>query len=341
MSEVERGQLEVFPKLWNLRLYDKTNGEIIRIHRLRLSYQNVKEETKDWGEYRKLPEEIPELPLIRRMLLGADSVVQIPRLRAFETNDRRMAKFSETMNPCCVGRNASVLQSTQFAYADESTRRRMNNAATSNPGKFEEEWTKLDPAPTVMRGKADLEEAALIVMSVKPELAISGKLLTRTALAPFGCEEVRIKHGENEDKSAGKLVVPSFPDEKMNEEQGLSGSGRNRERDDKEGEDRQPEEAMEQDSEQAGKYDDKASTGVSSLDFNFLDDYEVEAETLGGTTEPAENGTSTLKPPSAFMNLSQNLLESSSPGKFKTTEMTLLLESPRRRRIEGTARVPF
>ena len=28
------------------------------------------------GDYKKLPEDIPEFPLIRRMLLGADSVVQ-------------------------------------------------------------------------------------------------------------------------------------------------------------------------------------------------------------------------------------------------------------------------
>ena len=78
MGEVERGHIEVFPKLWNLRLYDKTNGEITKIPRLVASYQKVKEETKDWGDYRKLPEEIPEFPLIRRMLLGADSVVQTP-----------------------------------------------------------------------------------------------------------------------------------------------------------------------------------------------------------------------------------------------------------------------
>ena len=98
------------------------------------SYQNVKEKTKDWGDYRKLPEEIPEFPLIRRMLLGADSVVQTPRMRACETNERRVEKFSESMDPCFVGKNAAVLQYTQFAYADESTSRRMTNAATPKPG---------------------------------------------------------------------------------------------------------------------------------------------------------------------------------------------------------------
>ena len=167
-----------------------------------------------------------------------------------------------------------------------------------------------------------MQEAALIVMSVKAELAISGKLLTRTALAPFGCEKVKIKQGENEDKSAGKLVVLNFPDEEMNDKQGPSGSGKNEKRDDKEEEDRQPEEAMEKDPDRAGKDDDKTSAGgVSSLDFNFLDDYKIETETLERTTEPAEDGTSSLEPPSASMNLSCDL--------------------PRRRRIEGAARVPF
>ena len=62
MGEVERGHIEVFPKLWNLRPYDKTNGEITRIPRLTAAYHKVREETKDWGDYEKLPEEIPEFP---------------------------------------------------------------------------------------------------------------------------------------------------------------------------------------------------------------------------------------------------------------------------------------
>ena len=177
------------------------------------------------------------------------------------------------MDPCFACRNSAVLQNTQLAHAYESTRIRMNNAATPKCGRLEEDWTKLDLAPTVLRGKEDLQEAALIAMSAKLELAISWKLQTRTALAPFGCEEVNIKHGEEEDKSTGKLVVPNFPDETMNEEQRPSGPGRNQKRDDKEGEDRRPEEPMKQDPDQTGKDDDKASAGgVSSLDFNFLDD---------------------------------------------------------------------
>ena len=74
MGEVDRGHIEVFPKLWNLRPYDKKNDEITP--RFTAPYHKVREETKGWGDYKKLPEEIPEFPLIRRMLLGAVSVVQ-------------------------------------------------------------------------------------------------------------------------------------------------------------------------------------------------------------------------------------------------------------------------
>ena len=46
-----------------------------------------------------------------------------------------------------------------------------------------------------MRGKADLQE-----------LLVSGKLYTRTVLAPFGCEEVKVMDGEEEDRSAGTEI---------------------------------------------------------------------------------------------------------------------------------------
>ena len=41
--------IEVFPRLWNLRPYDKTNGEITRVPRLTAAYHKVREETKDWA----------------------------------------------------------------------------------------------------------------------------------------------------------------------------------------------------------------------------------------------------------------------------------------------------
>ena len=60
------------------------------------------------------------------------------------------------------------------------------------------------------------------------------------------------------------------------------------------------------------------------------------------TTEPADEGTSTLEPPSALMETNRNLPESRSPSNSKNTETKkLLIESQRRRRKEGTARVLF
>ena len=66
---------------------------------------------------------------------------------------------------------------------------------TPKPGQLDEDRANLDLAPMVMRGKADLQEASLILMSVKTELKVSGKLKTRTMLAPFDCEEVKITLG--------------------------------------------------------------------------------------------------------------------------------------------------
>ena len=45
----------------------------------------------------------------------------------------------------------------------------MNNTATPKPGRFYEEWAKLDLVPMVMRGKTDLPETSLILTTAKPE----------------------------------------------------------------------------------------------------------------------------------------------------------------------------
>ena len=68
----------------------------------------------------------------------------------------------------------------------------MSNAATPKPGRLDEEWAKIDLAPMMMRGKAELPEATLILMSVKTELTVGGTLQIRTLLPPFGYEEIKI-----------------------------------------------------------------------------------------------------------------------------------------------------
>ena len=130
-----------------------------------------------------------------------------------------------------MGRSAAVLQYTQFAYTTEATRRRMNNTATPKARRFDEEWGKLDLAPMVMTGKADLPEASLILTSVKPELTAGGTQQTRIMPAPFGCEEGKVVHGEEEDhrnflmgqglKSKGPQVQERIQDETMVREEAV------------------------------------------------------------------------------------------------------------------------
>ena len=93
-----------------------------------------------------------------------------------------------------MGRNAAVLQYTRIAYTDQATRRHIGNAATPKPGAFDTEWMGLNLAPMRMRGRAELPEASLILNSVKQGLTVGGTLQTRTFLAPFGYEEIKVVH---------------------------------------------------------------------------------------------------------------------------------------------------
>ena len=75
---------------------------------------------------------------------------------------------------------------------------------------------------------------------------------------------------------------------------------------------------MDQIPDQAGKDDDKASVGgMSSQDFNFLDEGEEETETVAATTESAVDETSKLEPPSAFSNAAHILLAAALLAKLK------------------------
>ena len=75
---------------------------------------------------------------------------------------------------------------------------------------------------------------------------------------------------------------------------------------------------MQEDPDQAEKEDDKASIGgISSLDFNLFSDFKNNADALE-TNEPANEGTSTLEPLSAFAEMKRNLPESTLRAILKT-----------------------
>ena len=48
LGEVDRWHIVVFPKLWNLRNYDRTNGEVTRIPPLTAAYHKLRAERKGW-----------------------------------------------------------------------------------------------------------------------------------------------------------------------------------------------------------------------------------------------------------------------------------------------------
>ena len=135
-----------------------------------------------------------------------------------------------------------------FASTDQATRRRIGNAATPKPGAFDTEWMELNLAPMRMRGRAELPEASLILNSVKQGLTVGGTLQTRTVLAPFGYEEIKVVYGEVVDKSAGRLIIPKFPEGAKTERQVPSNSRDTSGGDDGQGGSRRSEEPMQEDS---------------------------------------------------------------------------------------------
>ena len=97
---------------------------------------------------------------------------------------------------------------------------------------------------------------------------------------------------------------------------------------------------MQEDPDQAEKEDDKASTGgISSLDFNLFSDFENNADALE-TTEPANEGTSTLDPQSVFAEMKRNLPESTKEKKDRRRCQITLLGNITRRRVGGTSPRP-
>ena len=112
---------------------------------------------------------------------------------------------------------------------------------------------ELNLAPTRMRGRAELPEDSLISTNVKQESTVGGTLQTRTFLAPFDYEEIKVVHGEEEDESAGRLIIPKFPEGAKTEKQGPSSSRDTSGGNNGHGGSRQSEEPMQENPDQAEK----------------------------------------------------------------------------------------
>ena len=140
-----------------------------------------------------------------------------------------------------------------------------------------------------MRGRAELPETSLTLNSVKQGLTVGGTLRTRSFQALFGCEEIKVVHEEEEDKSAGILILLKIPERAETEKQGPSSSKKDTsEGDDGQGGSHRTAKPMQHGNDQADREVDKASAGgISSLDFNFLSDFENNMDRLEAA-EPAD-----------------------------------------------------
>ena len=104
-------------------------------------------------------------------------------------------------------RSVTVYAICLYGSSDEKAHKQCRD---SEPGAFDTEWAELNLVLMRMRDRAELPEAYLILTSVKPELTMGGTLRMRTFLAPFGYEEIKVVYGEEEDRSAGLLIIPKF-----------------------------------------------------------------------------------------------------------------------------------
>ena len=151
----------------NHRTYDKTNRYLKKLPRLLTSYQRARKDTNERIDFKELPEETPDYPIIRIFLHGDDSAVYAPRLIAIETNERKMTGFADTTDSCFVSSNAAVLQITHFAYLEESTTKRMSNIAIPKYAKKNERLEETEGRATCNENENNfnLGEAVVLVKS--------------------------------------------------------------------------------------------------------------------------------------------------------------------------------
>ena len=118
MGREDLSHVQFNPKLWNLRPVVKDSGEAMRVPLWPEAYAHVKENQQAWlSGSRRLPDQCPRYPPIRRMLLGVTSPAIAPRIGAARDAEERMLKWSgvEGWSPASsVGRLRPCTRSTSY-----------------------------------------------------------------------------------------------------------------------------------------------------------------------------------------------------------------------------------
>ena len=210
-------------KFWNLRPVVKYSGEAMRVPLLPEAYAHVKENHQAWlSGCSPLPDQCPRYPPIRRMLLGVTSPAIASRIGAARDAEKRMLKWSEGMEPRFISWNVAAMDTFDFTFPDDWSRKKIKASPYSKPEVSTEVWNDVyTPAGDLSRLKWS-GEVKVVILEVAKECR-AGTYITVDDLAPHGEESVEFLVNGELFYHAGDLTVPARPDSGMDMRQGPSG----------------------------------------------------------------------------------------------------------------------
>ena len=174
--------------------------------------------------FRPLPDQCPQYPPIRRMLLGVTSPVIAPRIGAARDAEEKMRKWSEGKEPRFISWNVAAMHTFEFTFPDAWSLKKIKAPPSSRPGVSVDVWNDVyiladDWSPSKWPG-----EVEVIPLEVAKECR-GGTYMRVDELAPYSDESVEFLVNDELFYHAGDLTVPAWPDSDMDMRQGSSGPG--------------------------------------------------------------------------------------------------------------------
>ena len=337
MGDVDDYHIQFNPKLWKLRPVANDTGEAMRVPAWPKAYAHDKENQGAWlAGSRPLPSQCPQYPPIRRMLLGVTSPVVAPRIGATRDAEKRMQKWSEGMEPRFISWNVAPMHTFDFSFPDAWSRKMIKVPPSRKLDVSADVWSNVYTSADDLSRLKWPGEVKVALLGV-PKERRRGTGITVDGLAPHGDESVEFLVNDELFYHPGDLIVPARPDSGMDMRQGPSGPEPRP--------DTNEDNQMDQDDDPMEGKKDKSS----GLDLGALERELLENRLSEGDHDGDFDGHILLITPSSFMSPTREAPASLSPVdpiglavEYSSRDtLKLLHESPRRRRIDETMRVPF
>ena len=208
MEGKREGQIEVYPKFWNLNAIAKDTREVLRIPAWTKCFELTKGELETILELDVLPAVIPEFSTVRRMTLGMNSPMVVPSLHARATVEQQQKKFTESWDPLFFGYLAAV-----YFHTCETRIKSWTTQAKKMRGSMPPKYEVREVLKTL--GKAGFERKLLIyddgrMIVEESHLALKDEMKfgPRKYRAPYGFQEVELQQEGRKVDAAGVLYVP-------------------------------------------------------------------------------------------------------------------------------------